>query len=374
MRSPTPWASNWLAEVMAQPLRGLWFDGRSSAAREVQVQLQQGARGPSLALQAAGDETLVLRHEQVSWPERWSAGRMPRKLVVDLGPHGSLQVDDPAAWQEALVEAGHVGSLAQRMQTRWATFATVLLVAAALVFAFYRWGTPWAATQLTRQVPLSWETRLSDGFLRDLDAGWLKPSKLPPERQAALRARFDTLARSLPPELRRYRGYEPRLVLHFRRGMGANAFALPGGTIVMTDGIVELADKNALGDEALVGVLAHEIGHVVHRHTTRMVVEQGVLNVGLGLALGDVSWLLSTGSSMLTGLAYRRGHESEADCFAVALMARTGGRTEPMAELLLRMEGGGAKKGSGDQGWLEFLSSHPATPQRAEALKGGGCQ
>jgi hypothetical protein len=142
---------------MAQPLRGLWFDGRSSAEREVQVQLQQGVRGPSLALQAAGGETLVLRHEQVSWPERWSAGRMPRKLVVDLGPHGSLQVDDPAAWQEALVEAGHVGSLAQRMQTRWATFATVLLVAAALVFAFYRWGTPWAATQLTRQVPLSWE-------------------------------------------------------------------------------------------------------------------------------------------------------------------------------------------------------------------------
>jgi predicted Zn-dependent protease len=86
-----------------------------------------------------------------------------------------------------------------------------------------------------------------------------------------------------------------------------------------------------------------------------------------------VSWLLSTGSSMLTGLAYRRGHESEADCFAVALMARTGGRPEPMADLLLRMEGG-AKNGSGDQSWLEFLSSHPATPQRAEALKGGGCQ
>jgi Zn-dependent protease with chaperone function len=60
-----------------------------------------------------------------------------------------------------------------------------------------------------------------------------------------------------------------------------------------------------------VGVLAHEIGHVVHRHTTRMVVEQGVLQMGLGLALGDVSGILSTGSALLTGLHYRRSHERE---------------------------------------------------------------
>ena len=65
----------------------------------------------------------------------------------------------------------------------------------------------------------------------------------------------------------------------------------PGGTIVMTDGLVEAAAQQGLGDDALVGVLAHEIGHVVHRHTTRMLVEQAVLNVGLGLALGDVSSL-----------------------------------------------------------------------------------
>jgi Zn-dependent protease with chaperone function len=357
---------------MAEPLRGVWFDGRSSAAREVRVQLQPGRRGPSLLLQAADGETLELRNEQVGWPERWSAGRMPRKVSVDLGASGSLQFDDPAGWQRSLVAAGHQASIAQRMQTHWSSFAAVLLVAAALVLAFYRWGTPWAATQLTRQVPLAWETSLTQRFLRDLDQGWVQPSKLPQERQDALRARFDALARALPPELRRYPGYEPRLALHFRRGMGANAFALPGGTIVMTDGIVELADQHKLGDEALVGVLAHEMGHVMHRHTTRIIVEQGVLNVGLGLALGDVSWLLSTGSSLLTGLSYRRNHETEADCFAVALMVRTGGRTEPMADLLLRLDKGeGAKPRKQDRAWMELLSSHPATPERAQALKAG---
>jgi len=354
---------------MDQALAGLWFDGRTSGARAVQVRLQRAADGPALALRAADGESLLLAHKEVLWPERWSARRVPRKVVVDLGPRGSLEIADPAGWEQALAAAGHKATVATRMQTRWTAFAGVLVAVVALLLVFYRWGTPWAATQLTRQVPLAWETNLSGRALRDLDAGWLKPSKLPPERQAALRARFDALARALPPQLRRYHGYEPPLVLHFRRGMGANAFALPGGTIVMTDGIVELADKEQLGDDALVGVLAHEMGHVLHRHGTRLVVEQGVLNVGLGLALGDVSWLASVGGSMLTGLSYRRGHETEADCFALALMARAGGPTQPMADLLLKMDKG-AKEGE-PAGWTEFLSSHPATPQRAMALKRG---
>ena len=350
-------------------LPGLWFDGRTSAARPVQVRLQPAAGGPSLALQAADGESLVLAHKQVLWPERWSARRLPRKVLVDLGARGSLEIADPAGWEQELSAAGHQATVATRMQTRWTTFVLVLVAVAGLMLALYRWGTPWAATQLTRQVPLSWETDLSLRLLGDMDARWLKPSKLPAARQAALRARFDALATQLPAELRRYRAYQPRLELQFRSGMGSNAFALPGGTIVVTDGIVALADKHQLGDEALAGVLAHEMGHVLHRHATRLVVEQGVLNVGLGLALGDVSWLASVGGSMLTGLSYRRNHEIEADCFAVALMARTGGKTAAMADLLMKMDRG-ARPGQ-SAGWSELLSSHPATPQRAEALQRG---
>jgi Zn-dependent protease with chaperone function len=87
-----------------------------------------------------------------------------------------------------------------------------------------------------------------------MDQSWLKPSKLPAERQAQLRERFDALARQLEPRLQRYSGYAPRLSLSFRSGLGANAFALPGGTIVMTDGLVEAAAQQGLGDDALVGV------------------------------------------------------------------------------------------------------------------------
>lgn len=355
---------------MQAQLRARWFEGRSSRAQDVLVRVQPGARGPDLEIAPSAGVPLHLACAEVDWPEAWSTGRMPRKLVVDLRARGSLEVDDVAGWHAAVAAAGHQAPLAQQMQTRWRVFVLALAVAAAALAAFYRWGTPWAATQLTRQVPLGWEMAVSEKALRDLDAGWLHPSKLPPERQEQLRARFERLAAAVAPELRRYPGYAPTLQLQFRSGLGANAFALPGGTIVMTDGMVEAAAKHGATDDALVGVLAHEIGHVMHRHTTRLVVEQGVLNIGFGLALGDLSALASTGASILTGLAYRRSHETEADCFAVALMTRAALPTAPMADLLLKIDpstGGKQEKGS----WTSLLSSHPETAQRARELKAG---
>ena len=380
-----------------QPLSANWFDGRSSRARPARVRLLPGAGGTRLQLRAldGAGEALDLPSHQVGWPERWGTRQPPPRVMVDLRAHGSLQVDDVAGWQAALAQAGHRPSLAERMQTQWKVLLAVLLLAGAGVWAFYRWGTPWAATQITRHVPLRWEQALTAQALQELDGSHLKPSKLPPQRQAELRAGFDRLAALVGPGLQRYPGYRPPLKLEFRSGMPPNAFALPGGTIVMTDAMVEQARAiPGTGDDALWGVLAHEIGHVQHRHTTRMVVEQGVLNIGLGLALGDVSTLVSTGASLLTGLAYRRGHETESDCYAIAMMKKAGLPTAPMADLLLgierqmaeKMRPGGDRPGASApaepskpaarEREPDWFSTHPDTAGRAKALRSGrptGC-
>ena len=222
--------------------------------------------------------------------------------------------------------------------------------------------------------------------MQELDADYLKPSRLAPERQAEIQAAFDSLRQQVGPELARYPGYAPKLTLAFRSGIGPNAFALPGGTMVMTDALVEAARLHKVGDDALVGVLAHEMGHVVHRHTTRMVVEQGVLNVGIGLAMGDVSSIVATGSTLLTSLAYRRSHETEADCFAVALMQKAGRPLAPMADLLLAIDGPDEHEddkeaksqrpatSSQASALASLLSSHPATAERAQRIKAGTVQ
>ena len=179
--------------------------------------------------------------------------------------------------------------------------------------------------------------------------------------------------------------------------MPANAFALPGGTIVMTDAMVARAAREpGTGDTALMGVLAHEIGHVEYRHTTRLLVEQGVLQAGLGLALGDVSSLISSGSALLTGLSYQRRHETQSDCYAVQLMHAAHLPTAPMADLLLAIDRDPRGKGIDSPGApasaapaassasaaapasvthpgrsVDWLNTHPDTAGRAQRIKAG---
>ncbi len=378
-------------------LHATWFDGRTSRPRPALLRLVPGRDGAALRLTAldGAHEVIDFAERDVGWPERWSARRPPPRVVVDLRARGSLQIDDVPGWLAAVAAAGRRAPLAERMQTRWRVLLAVLLLAVGGIWAFYRWGTPWAAAQLTRAVPLAWEQRLAERALRELDDGVLRPSKLPPERQAELRAGFDKLATHIAPPLQRYPGYRPPLTLQFRSGLGPNAFALPGGTIVMTDAMLEHARVvPGTGEAALLGVLAHEIGHVQQRHGTRMVVEQGVLNIGLGLALGDVSALISTGASVLTGLAYQRSHEHESDCFALALLRQAGLPAAPMAALLLGIErsmGAPSRRASAapaasappppradaaPPGIADWFSTHPDTAGRAARLKAGapaGC-
>lgn len=384
-----------VARTAAPLIRARWFDGRRSQAQAVLVGFAPavpGQRGPDLLMHplsgaaTAGPQRIPF--QDIAWPEAWSARRVQRTLLVDLGPHGSLEVDEGGQWHAALAASGGRASLAQRMQTHWRVLAAAVVVTLAALGLFYRYGTPWAATQLTRQVPIRWESDLAARALQALDARTLAPSALPAGRQAGLRQRFDALAQQVSPGLQRYPGYASHWNLQFRAGLGANAFALPGGTVVLTDGLVQRAAAEGLGDAALLGVLAHEMGHVVHRHTTRMVVEQGVLNIGLGLALGDASVIVATGSSLLTGLAYRRQHEAEADCFAVALMRQAGVPTAPMADLLVAL-GNAAPAAAGrpaapprgpnaeaGAAWTTLLRSHPDTASRADKLRqapSGGC-
>lgn len=360
---------------------GRWFDGQSSKARHVMVSLRPTPQGPSLVLHPLsqpGAEPVVFAWKQVGWPEAWNERKPQPRVVVDLRDHGSVEIDAVAEWRAALAAAGERPGIAQRMQTRWPVLLGVTAAAVIGLTLFYRYGTPWAATQLTRFVPLGWETSVADNVLQQMDNGTLKPSKLPKERQQQLQARFNTLVQQAPATLHRYAKYNPPLSLEFRSGMGANAFALPGGKIVMTDGIVKAAADKGLPDDALVGVLAHEIGHVVHRHTTRMVVEQGVLNVGLGLALGDVSAIVSTGASVMTGLAYSRSHEREADCYAIALMRHTALPTAPMGKLLLAIARDEEKEEDKDSGDHKnapgkdpaSAASAPAAPQPTASAPG----
>src|SRR5690606_3269359 len=132
-----------------------------------------------------------------------------------------------------------------------------------------------------------------------LDDGLTEPSRLPVARQDEIRARF---ARMLE------RGGEDPApgTLLFRSGVGigANAFALPGHVILVTDELVEAAAEveAAVPDAALLGVLAHEYGHMRGHHLMRRLVKVSVLAVASSAIWGDIGTLAAVVPTVLGGL------------------------------------------------------------------------
>lgn len=164
-----------------------------------------------------------------------------------------------------------------------------------------------------------------------------------------------------------------------------NAFALPGGYVYITRGIMALA-----ADEAeLAGVLGHEMGHVVARHAAQRYDRQVGAEIGSVAAeiLGQV-FLGVRGGGQIAGLAgqayvagFSRDQELEADTYGVRMLRASGYDTAAMASFLARMgawdrlEAEIAGRPSGDDGHSWF-ATHPRTPDRVEAAieQAGGRQ
>ena len=108
------------------------------------------------------------------------------------------------------------------------------------------------------------------------------------------------------------------VTLHFRNApdIGANAFALPGGDVVVTDGLVELATS----PEQVAAVVAHELGHVAHRHGLRNMVQASILAALVSYWTGDFSSLATAGATAVLSAAYSRDFEREADDYGADLV------------------------------------------------------
>jgi len=165
-----------------------------------------------------------------------------------------------------------------------------------------------------------------------------------------------------------------------------NAFALPGGFVYVTRGLLALANSEA----ELAGVIGHEIGHVVARHSVRRLEAStpfavlfgipsaivGVVSPTLGGILGGVGKL----TSGLVLAPYSREQERDADRIGIGLAARAGWDPAGLPSMLHTLEREEALAG-GDPSRVSFFANHPATPERvrdttaaARALTRGGSQ
>ena len=146
-----------------------------------------------------------------------------------------------------------------------------------------------------------------------------------------------------------------------------NAFALPGGQIFMTFGLLRLLDS----EDEVAGVLGHEVGHVVGRHSNEQMAKaqlsQGLVSAVVmaggseyGMAAGQMAQFVS----QLKNTAYGRDDELESDQLGVRFMVRAG--YDPNA-LIRVMEV--LKKASAGRAPPEFLSTHPDPDNRVERIQ-----
>ncbi len=365
-----------------------YFDGRSSRAHAVKLSIE----GRDAVLREANGGVLR-RAPLASLRVSERVKRAPR--LVTFADGAFCEVSDHAGFAGLLAAGGHREGWVVRAQNSWRLAALSVLGLVAVLVLGYFVVLPWGAGMVARSVPPALEARLGDATLSSLDNGLLQPSALPRAQQERIRADFAALAR--PPDP----GH--RYLILFRQGgrLGANALALPGGTIVVTDELVKLAGSGP----GLMGVLAHEAGHVAQRHGLQQILQASAVGALAAYFFGDYSSVLAGVPAAILTLRYSRDHERAADAYAVEVMQRNHLPVSAFADVLEALEAAhqqpddpaakappgqeaGASAAPGERETKRerrgrraaededesgsFFSTHPLTRERIEALRAAG--
>jgi predicted Zn-dependent protease len=215
------------------------------------------------------------------------------------------------------------------------------------------WGLPFLANIITPHVPIEWEKGLGKSAL----------SFLAPEEK---RCNDNNLQQAVDEIVARLNAAEPSpyaFKVFIVKSSTFNAFALPGGNIIVFSGLIEKAES----PEALASVLAHEMQHVKKRHVTQKVIENSSTGLILSALSGDVTGSVLYGASAartLASLSYSRQYEEEADESGMKMLIAADINPEQMIAMYEIM-----KKESGKTMIPKYISTHPELDDRISRLK-----
>lgn len=193
--------------------------------------------------------------------------------------------------------------------------------------------------------------------LAALDATIGQPTELSAAQQAGARAIFEDLRAVVPNE-----DTAEALSLEFRAlpGLGPNALALPGGTVILTDALTEGFD-----DDVVAAVLGHEMAHVMEKHALKRLYRSLGIYVMVALIAGETGPLLEDvllEGNVLLSLSFSREQETEADQLGLQLADAAGydpaGLKEFFETLATQFGDGG--------GWF---STHPGNQDRIDEIE-----
>jgi len=274
------------------------------------------------------------------------------RLRFTREPDLELYLDDPAALA-CLRRNGYLRVFPFGIRPHVRNALLAVLAAAALAFLFLTTGLDMLADAAVRALPPAVEARIGAAAYAAVEETVATPDSAVAEVLRACAAAMGGFAEA--------ERWDIRLSL-VEDTAQVNAFALPGGRVVVYRGMLDAA----MTQEELFGVLAHETGHVALRHGLRGMARSAAAGVAMALLFGDaggVAGLLLENSAGLLQLSYSREQEREADRWAVEALRRAGIHPGGLATLFRRMA-----EREGMPRWMAFLSTHPGLGERAAEI------
>ncbi|WNC68930.1 M48 family metallopeptidase [Thalassotalea nanhaiensis] len=326
-----------------------YFAGNNSA-REVYVSIENGR----ISIACPNSEDVLLNQNINSCKVSSALGSVPCEVNFPDGDLLILPADHPMVTilRGQLPKSNYILHLFEQSRVFW---LIALLLVPVSFYLLVNYIIPSMAEAVAKQVPHSIKVDIDDEVLSIYDGVMFEVSDLELSQQEEIKTQWQHLLKDLRLDHGAYS-------LQFRKGesIGANAFALPGGTVVVTDELVLLfKDK----PEAIAAILLHEIGHVELNHSMKILAESVGTTLLMTYFFGDLEGLVEIFSGTAVTLlqnTYSRDLESEADDFAVAKLSLIGQSPQAFADAMRGLTGKSEKQ----HALLKYFSSHPDIKQR----------
>ncbi|MGD8111886.1 M48 family metallopeptidase [Vibrio sp. TRT 17S01] len=327
-------------------VQGTAFPPRSSIRYEAELDVSQSN---CLSLHVNGDIFSCQQQDvEISVP----VGNLPIRFIFPSGwMFVAERTDEVSQWLKRNSKSGR----ADKLESSIIAWFIGLVVSISVLLGGYYYALPWGSEKVAKLIPSSISVSLGNKVLEAFESRWL-PSELPEKQQEVIRQRVSQ-------HLQQLEALPYTIEILFRSSdMGANAFALPGGKVVLLDELIELAEN----DQQLDSIILHELGHVYHRHMMEKLVHSSLISVGVVMLFGESSGivdnLVSIGVFIISN-GHSRMAESEADEYAKQAMIQLYGSSEPMAEMFELFQ----KQDTVDI--PSWLSSHPDSEQRIKSAR-----
>lgn len=233
-----------------------------------------------------------------------------------------------------------------------------LIITVAFVVAFAKWGIPATTALIAHSLPEQTNTLIGNQSLALVENSLFSPSQLSQQRQEQVLALFQPF---LAPH--------HQVLIRHSEALGANAIALPNGTLVFTDAIIELTN-----DQELLAILGHELGHVEHKHGLQQMVRSSLILFLYMMVTGDAAGASSSVTALpafLLEQSYSREFEREADDHAIQFLHQHQLPANALASALNKLYHANniaVDPETQSTNVQDYLSSHPAPPERLQRL------